>query len=46
MIGFQQNVNDINKIYIATHTFDALHKSIDEYSFSKIRFIHIENIGV
>ena len=40
------NINDINKVYIATHTYDALHKSIGEYQFSKIRFIHIKNVGI
>lgn len=39
------NVNDLNKIYIATHTYDAFHKRIGAYSFSKIRFIHIKNVG-
>ena len=41
-----KNVNDLNKIYIATHTYDSLHKGIGEYNFSKIRFIHIENVGI
>ena len=40
------NINDINKVYIATHTYDALHKSIGEYQFSKIRFIHIKKVGI
>lgn len=41
-----KNVNDTNKIFIATHTYDALHKSIGEYIFSKIRFIHITDVGI
>lgn len=41
-----KSINDLNKIYIATHTYDSLHKSIGEYIFSKIRFIHIENVGI
>ena len=39
------DVNDLNKIQIATHTYDALGKSIGEYIYDKIRFIHIENVG-
>ena len=39
------DVNDLNKIQIATHTYDVLEKSIGEYYFDKIRFIHIENVG-
>ena len=38
--------NDLNKISIATHTYDVLGKKIGEYNFSKIRFIHIENVGI
>lgn len=41
-----QNILNLNKIYIATHTYDTLHKGIGEYSFSKIRFIHINDIGI
>lgn len=40
------DVNDLNKISIATHTYDVLGKKIGEYNFSKIRFIHIENVGI
>lgn len=31
-------------IKIASHTFDSYNKSIMEYSFKKVRFIHIEKI--
>ena len=41
-----KDIGDLNKIYIAAHTFDALHKGIGKYNFSKIRFIHIDNIGI
>lgn len=41
-----QNINDLNKIYIASHTFDSLHKAVNEYSFAKIRFIHIKDVGI
>lgn len=32
----------INGIKIASHTYDSFNKKITEYSFKKIRFIHIE----
>ncbi len=41
-----KNINDLNKIFIATHTYDALNKNIGEYNFSKIRFIHIQDVGI
>lgn len=41
-----ENPNDLNKIFIAAHTYDVLGKRIGEYNFNKIRFIHIENVGV
>ena len=40
------DAKDLNKIEIATHTYDALGKRIGEYYFEKIRFIHIENVGI
>ena len=40
------NPNDLNKISIAAHTYDILGKKVSEYDFSKIRFIHIDNVGV
>lgn len=36
----------LNDIFVATHTYDALDKKISEYNFSKIRFIHIVDIGI
>lgn len=41
-----KNINDLNQIAIAAHTYDVLGKKIGEYSFSKVRFIHIENVGI
>lgn len=35
---------DLNRIYIASHTFDSFNKKISEYNFKKIRFIHIEKV--
>ena len=45
---FVINVNGttINNIAVATHTYDTLGKKIGEYDFLKVRFIHIENVGI
>lgn len=40
-----EDINDLNKIAIATHTYDVLGKKIGEYNYEKIRFIHIDNVG-
>lgn len=39
-----ENKMNLNKIYIASHTFDSYSKRISEYRFQKIRFIHIEGV--
>lgn len=31
-------------IYVSTHTFDALNKSLNLYNYENIRFIHIEKV--
>lgn len=36
----------LNNIAVATHTYDTLGKKIGKYTFSKIRFIHIQNVGI
>lgn len=41
-----KDVNDLSKIYIATHTYDVFNKKISDYSFSRIRFIHINDVGI
>jgi len=35
---------DLGKIFISSHTFDSFNKSILEYNFEKIRFVHIEKV--
>lgn len=40
----KEDMTDLKKISIASHTFDTFNKKISEYNFKKIRFIHI--IGV
>lgn len=39
-----ENINNLNGIYIASHTFDSYNKKISEYALRKIRFIHIEGV--
>ena len=39
-----ENPFRLSGIKIATHTFDSFNKAISEYSFEKIRFIHIEGV--
>lgn len=34
----------LNKIFISSHTFDSFNKSITEYNFEKIRFVHIDKV--
>lgn len=36
-----ESTNDLNKILVATHTFDSDYRPIASYGFDKIRFIHI-----
>lgn len=37
---------DVNKIYIASHTYDSFYKSLSEYDYDKLRFIHIEGVRI
>ena len=37
--------SSLNDIAVATHTFDAFGKKISNYNFSKIRFVHIKDVG-
>ncbi len=38
--------NNLDDIYIATHTEDAYHRKISTYNFQDIRFIHIKDVGI
>lgn len=40
------NPYDLSKIKISSHTFDSFGKAISEYSFQKIRFIHIDGVRI
>ena len=37
--------NNLDNIYIATHTEDAYYRKVSTYNFEDIRFIHIKDIG-
>lgn len=37
---------DPTTLSVAAHTYDVLGKKISEYNFSKLRFIHILDIGI
>lgn len=38
------NNNNLNNIYISSHTYDSFLKKVSEYNFKKIRFIHISGV--
>ena len=40
------NSNDLNTFSVAAHTYNVLGKKIGEYNFFKIRFVHIEDVGI
>lgn len=41
-----ENKFTLQGIKIASHTFDSLDKPISEYNFQKIRWLHIERVGI
>lgn len=41
-----ENKFTLQGIKIASHTFDSFNKPIAEYSFQKIRWIHIKKVGI
>lgn len=41
IITKKESSSDLNKIYIASHTFDSFNKKLSEYNFQKIRFVKI-----
>lgn len=44
-IDFTQQIS-LDNIYVAAHTYDVLNKKINDYDFKKIRFIHIQSVGI
>jgi len=45
IVNIKKN-KSLDNIYVASHTLDTYNKKISEYNFKKIRFIHIEKIGI
>ena len=41
-----ENKFTLRGIKIASHTFDSFEKSISEYTFQEIRWLHIERVGI
>ena len=37
---------NMNNIYVATHTEDSYYRKLSSYTFQKIRYLHINNIGI
>ncbi len=46
LLVIEKEGNDLDKIYIATHTFDTYGKRVSSYQYSKLRTIHIEGARV
>ena len=38
--------NELDKIFVATHTNDAYHKAVSQYTYEDIRFLHIKDIRI
>ncbi|MCI8384644.1 MAG: amidase domain-containing protein [Clostridia bacterium] len=41
-----ENKFTLRGIKIASHTFDSINKPISEYQFQKIRWLHIQRVGI
>lgn len=39
-----ENIEALDKIYTASHTFDSYKRKVSSYNFQKIRFIHINGV--
>lgn len=46
LLVIEKEGNDLDKIYIATHTFDTYGKKVSSYQYSNLRMIHIEGVRV
>lgn len=40
-----ENIESLQGIKIASHTFDSFDKAISEYNYQKIRWLHITKVG-
>jgi len=46
LIIVDKKENNLDNIYIATHTEDAYYRKLSTYDFQDIRFLHITDIGI
>ena len=46
LIIIDKQGNNLDDIYIATHTEDAYYRRVSTYNFQDIRFLHIIDIGI
>ena len=46
LIIIDKKGNNLEDIYIATHTEDAYYRKLSTYNFKDIRFLHITDIGI
>lgn len=38
--------DNLDRIFVATHTFDSYYRRISTYNYAKIRFVHIEGVRI
>lgn len=46
LIIVDKTANNLDNLYIATHTEDAYYRRVSTYNFKDIRFLHISDIGI
>lgn len=46
LVVIQKDEDDLDNIYVATHTFDSYGKRVSNYQYSNLRMIHIEGVRV
>ena len=46
LIVVDKKGNNLEDIYIATHTDDSYHRQVSSYIYQDIRFLHIKEIGI
>lgn len=46
LLVIEKEGNDLDSIYVATHTFDTYGKRVSNYQYSNLRMIHIEGVRV
>ncbi len=46
LLVVEKNSNQLEEIYVATHTFDTYRRRISSYQYEQIRMIHIEGVRI